>query len=288
MPDHHAVRPMKTLCISLLCFAAGAFAAGDEPITQEWLEKGPFQSIRVKPGQPPQLLLQFKRDGARFLSLRNGQEEKVSDYGETISVNFGENLSLTEHHGGLEFRPLPKPLDQNGWLIESQFDARSFGGGLITRYGIVLIVGIPAAPELRFVEPEKGFDPKLPPTDPTFQKVQSIVAAADPFSRHDLVGETANGETKAPFPAGVSAVHFRWEKKGGASPDPLEVRWIAENVRGAEKNHLIVTSKSDASKSEGEFMLKKPTAGFPPGQYRIEIWQTGKMIYSEKFEIKDD
>jgi hypothetical protein len=279
---------MKTLCLSLLCFVAGAFAAGDEPITQEWLEKGPFQSIRVKPGQPPQLLLQFKTSGARFLALRNGQEEKVSDYGEKISVKLGENLSLTEHHGGLEFRPLPKPLDQNGWLIESQFDARSFGGGLITRYGIVLIVGAPAAPELRFVKPEKGFDPTLPASDPTFQKVLSIVAVVDPLARHDLVGETATGDLKAPFPTSLSALHFRWQKKAGASPDPLEARWIAENVSGADKNHLIATTKSDADKRDGEFSLKKPTAGFPPGQYRIELWQAGKMIYSEKFEFKQD
>jgi hypothetical protein len=34
--------------------------------------------------------------------------------------------------------------------------------------------------------------------------------------------------------------------------------------------------------------LKKPAAGFPPGRYRIELWQSGKMIYSEKFEIKPD
>ena len=34
--------------------------------------------------------------------------------------------------------------------------------------------------------------------------------------------------------------------------------------------------------------MTKPSAGFPPGQYRIEIWQSGKMIYSEKFEIKSE
>jgi hypothetical protein len=63
---------------------------------------------------------------------------------------------------------------------------------------------------------------------------------------------------------------------------------LAENVRGAEKTHLIATTKSDPNKREGEFTLKKPTAGFPPGQYRVEIWQAGKMIYSEKFEIKSE
>jgi hypothetical protein len=288
MSKQPTVRSVKRIFLLLLGLGVAALAADEDPVTRAWLEKNFVRSIRVRPGEPPQLLLQFKDKGARFLCLRNEEEEKVNDYGETMSVKPGETFSLNEHHGILEFRPLPKPLDRNGWLIESQFDARSFGGDVITRYGIVLIVGAPAALELRFVEPEKGFDPKLPASDPTFQKVQSIVAATDPLAPHDLVGETANGEEKAPFPASVSALHFRWEKRGGASLDPLEVRWIAQDVRGAEKNHLVATTKSEGDKREGEFSLKKPTAGFPPGQYRVEIWQSGKMIYSEKFEIKVD
>jgi hypothetical protein len=270
----------------LLFFAAAAFGQSGDALTREQLEKSFFRSIRVKEGEPPQLLLQMPDQGVRFLCLRNGREEKVSEYGETVSVKPGEAFTMAEHHGGLNFRPLPKPLEQHGWLLESRFDARSFGGAETTRYAIILILGTPAAPELRFIEPEKGFDPRLLASDPTFQKVQSIVAAADPLSRHDLVGETAKGEVKTPFSTSASALHFRWEKKAGAPADPLEVRWIAENVRGAEKNHVIATTKSDPGKPAGEFTLTKPTAGFPAGQYRAEIWQAGKMIYSEKFEIK--
>ena len=281
---------MKRIFFLLLGFelAAAGLAAGEDPVTRAWLEKSFFRSIRVQPGEPPQLVLQFKDKGARFLCLRNEEEEKVNDYGETMSIKPGETFSLNQHHGILEFRPLPKPLQENGWLIESQFDARSFGGSITTRYGIVLIVGAPGAPELQFVEAEPGFDPKLPASDPTFQKVQSIVAATDPLARHDLVGETAKGAVKAPFPTSMSALHFRWQKKPGASPDPLEARWMAENVGGAEKNHLVAATKSDAEKRDGEFSLKKPTAGFPPGTYRIEIWQSGKIIYHEKFEIKGE
>ena len=81
---------------------------------------------------------------------------------------------------------------------------------------------------------------------------------------------------------------LKWELAPQTGAGPLGVRWIAEAVPGVEKNHVIATSKSDADKREGEFSLKKPTAGFPTGQYRVEVWQTGKMIYSEKFEIKSD
>jgi hypothetical protein len=267
-----------------LLVVASAFA-DDSAVTREWLEKNYFRSIKA---EGDRIVVRFKEAGERFYAALDGAEGTVSDYSGVMHIALGQKLKLSSRHSSLEFAPLPKPLDKNGWIMESDFDATSFGGGQVTRYGIVLIAGKPESPELRFVEPEKNFDPKLPPTDPTFQKLQTILAATDPLSRHDLVGETTNGEVKAPFPGSVSALHFRWEKKGGAPPDPLEVRWIAENVRGAEKTHLIAATKSDQNKREGEFTLKKPTAGFPPGQYHVEIWQAGKMIYSEKFEIKTE
>ena len=120
-----------------------------------------FQSIGVKAGQPPQLQLRFKNSGGRFLLFRDGKEDKVSDYNETVTVKPGEAFTLTEHHGSLEFAPLPKPLDQHGWLVSLNFDARSFGGKESARYAILLIL---AAAELRFVQPDPNFDPKLPPT----------------------------------------------------------------------------------------------------------------------------
>jgi hypothetical protein len=143
-------------------------------------------------------------------------------------------------------------------------------------------------PELRFVEPSKDFDPKLPPTDPTYQRIVSLIAEANPLPTHELRAQAAGHEIAPPFPRSTSAIFFKWKEATAEANEVLEVRWIAENVRDAEKNHLIATTKSDEDKREGEFTLKKPTAGFPPGTYRIEIWQSGKMIYSEKFEIKGD
>jgi hypothetical protein len=286
MPEQASIRPVKTVCLLLLCFAAAAFAASEEPITRKWLEKSLFQSIRVKPSQPPQLLLQFKANGTRFLCLRNGQEDKVSDYGETMSVNLGETFSLSEHHSGLEFRPLPKPLDKNGWLIEWQFDARSFGGRVTDRYGILLILKTSVGAELRFVEPRDPFDPKLPPTDPTYQTILKLIAEIEPLVRHELTGETPSGIVPPPFSKATTALVFRWEMKPGGDANLLGVRWVASAVSGVEKNHLIATAKSEPGKTSGLFTLKKPTAGFPPGQYRVEIWQAGKTIYGEEFQIR--
>jgi len=130
---------------------------------------------------------------------------------------------------------------------------------------------------LERLEAKLGIEPPPPKT----------VAAAAAFTL-SLFAETPTGKAAAPFPRLATKLVGEWKLAQGSLDDPLGVRWIAENVPGVEKNHLIATSKSELDKNEGEFSLKKPTAGFPPGQYRVEIWQTGKMIYSEKFEIKSE
>ncbi len=230
------------------------------PITRALLEKSVFQSIRATKENPPRLAIRFKEAGARFLCMRDGREDKVNDYGETMSIKLGEDFSLSEPHASLEFKPLPKPLDGKGWLIEVDADARPFGGGESRSYGIVLLLGDAANAELKFIEPEQGFDPRKAKidSDPTYQKIIKVAGESDLLARHELVGEGAAGEVKPPFTSAITGLHLRWQKKPQLSRDPLGIRWIAEDVAGTEKNHLIATSKSESD------------------------------IYSEKFEIKSE
>jgi hypothetical protein len=275
---------MKTISLFLVLFVAAPTAVQGEPLTRESLEGTIFESMGVQRGEPSQLLLKFNRSGARFLLFRNGNEEKVNEYGETIAVKLGESFSLTEHQGGFEFLPLPKPLDRNGWLLKSDADARSFGGSLSTQYAIVLILN---GSELRFVEPDPNFDPKLPPTDPTYQRIAKLIAKANPLQTHKLVAKTAAGEASQPFPKSTSAIFFEWKRSPQNAAEPLEIRWIAADTGGvAPKNHLISSSKSEPGKAEGAFILSRPTQGFPPGKYRLELWQDGKLIYAEDFSIQ--
>jgi hypothetical protein len=275
---------MRTTSL-LLFFISGALAfAEQQPLTRESLEGPMFQSIGIKAGQPPQLQLQFKASGGRFLLFRDGKEDKVSDYGETVNVKPGENFALTEHHGSLQFVPLPKPLDEHGWLVSLNFDARSFGGKETSRYVIVLIL---QGAELRFVQPEPNFDPKLPPNDPTYQRIIKLLGEATNVSSHSLYAETPSGKTTAPFPVSATKLVFEWKLRPGAPSDSVEARWIAAETGGvAPKDHVISSSKSELGKAEGEFLLTKPTAGFPPGKYRVELRQGGKLIYAEDFAIR--
>jgi hypothetical protein len=129
---------------------------------------------------------------------------------------------------------------------------------------------------LKALEAKLGIQPEPPPA-----------AAMGPLASHSLFAARASGKLNPPFPPNPDRLVFEWQL-AEAGGDPLGVRWIAEEVAGVEKNHVIATAKSEPNKQSGQFSLTTPTAGFPPGQYRVEIWQAGKMIYSEKFEIKSE
>ena len=275
---------MKRRCLILLLLSTAIAFADVEPLGRDSLEVV-FQSIGVDHGPRPRLQLRFKGSGARFLLFRDGKEDKVSDYNETVVVKLGEDFTLTEQHGSLEFAPLPRPLDQHGWLVSLNFDARSFGGKETSRYAILLILH---GAELRFVQPDPTFDPKLPPTDSTHQRIIKLIAETPPPVVTTLLyAETPAGRANPPFPVSTAKLVLDWKLVPGARAEIIEARWIATDIGAAAPNdYLISSSKSEAGKTEGTFTLSKPTAGFPPGKYRLELRQMDQLIYSEEFTIR--
>jgi len=272
---------MKWFCVFLLLVSI-SLAVEPPYLTRESLEKM-FQSVRAEPGQ---LVIQIKNIGPRFSRRRGEDEATVNNYGETIRIKLGERVRFGTHHMSLEFRPLPAPLDKNGFLIQSHFDARSFGGEQTTSYGIVLVLKSAQGADLRFVELPNNFDPTLPPGDPTVTQLLKIVSESEPLARHELVGRIPSGEISPPFPRTVEEVHLRWEKKAGLAAEPLEVRWIAVDIGRADmQNHVIATSHSASVQAIDDFVLKRPTAGFPPGKYKVEIRENEKTLFSQPFEI---
>lgn len=158
---------MKFRLILFGCMIAVAAAADEPPLTQEWLQKNYFESIRA---ENDRLIVVFRSTGERFYCAGGDQPEKVNDYGQTTPIMAGQTITLSSRHGSLRFSPLPKPIEKAGFLISSRIDARSFGGGEQVRYAIVLLPK-KGSSELKFVQPEKGFDPTMPPSDSTFQKL---------------------------------------------------------------------------------------------------------------------
>jgi hypothetical protein len=112
-----------------------------------------------------------------------------------------------------------------------------------------------------------------------------VTATLELFFQHELYAQTPDAKAKSPFTKAAPKLIFDWKSTVPIGEDPLGIRWIAEDVPGVERNHVIATAKSEPNKQSGHFSLTKPTAGFPTGKYRVEIWQSGKEVYREEFEI---
>jgi hypothetical protein len=111
--------------------------------------------------------------------------------------------------------------------------------------------------------------------------------AGSALAEHTLLAEDPDEvHTEAPFPATAKRLVFRWKLREGETEIPLEARWIAADTgRKAPSNHRISSSKSAAGKVSGEFTLTAPAQGFPPGQYRLELWHKGQQVHTEEFQV---
>jgi hypothetical protein len=128
----------------------------------------------------------------------------------------------------------------------------------------------------------------VPIADDPYETVLDVLQPQNAFASHQLKAKVRDETLAAsPFPQDTEILMWTWEIKRDLPTQSLEIRWIAADVAGVEKDHSIATARSEAGQAKGESILKKPTAGFPAGHYRIEIWQTGRMIYSEKFDIQN-
>lgn len=158
---------MKLRLLLFSCFMACAAAADEPPLTQDWLQKNYFESIRA---ENDRLIVVFRSIGERFYYAGGDRPEKINDYGETMPILAGQTITLSSRHGSLRFSPLPKSIEKAGFLITSRIDARSFGGGEQARYAIVLLPKNRTS-AFKFIQPDKGFDPAMPASDSTFQKL---------------------------------------------------------------------------------------------------------------------
>ena len=267
--------------LTALALSSATFGAKPESgLTEQFLKQYYFKSIRAEKGD---LVLQLKVREGSILYRRGEQRPASAASGETITVHPGESLAFISRHGSLKLTPLSKPFDRLGFLVRKTFDARSFGGGVTRQDVIILIL---AQGGLRFVETPSGLEPAHPLPADLQQKLTDLIDQRPALSSHSLHAETPGGNAATPFPASTTKVVFAWKLRQGASGEPLGARWIAADTGGvAPPNRLISSSKSEPGRTEGSFTLGKPTDGFPPGKYRVEIWQAGKKIFEEQFEI---
>ena len=101
-------------------------------------------------------------------------------------------------------------------------------------------------------------------------------------------GQTQPNSVFAPTTAKLNAF-FR--STGTTKGDKLRGVWIAEDVGTAAPANTKIdesTLTADEDNFYGAFELSKPTAGWPVGKYRVEIYLNDQLSTTVKFVIQDD
>jgi outer membrane usher protein FimD/PapC len=79
-----------------------------------------------------------------------------------------------------------------------------------------------------------------------------------------------------------------FQSAGTHAGDKLRGVWIATDVGDAAPKDTKIneaTITADKDDFHGGFTLTKPTRGWPPGQYRIELYLNGSLVTTVKFTV---
>ncbi|MDQ2994019.1 MAG: DUF5057 domain-containing protein [Pseudomonadota bacterium] len=118
------------------------------------------------------------------------------------------------------------------------------------------------------------------------------------FAQTPLKMETVvtNSETsKTPvttFAPTTEKIYLNWQAQGLRVGQKIKAVWIADDTHGAApNNYKVVESSVDVGKElkdsgmVGTFSASKPTAGWPVGDYHVEIYVDSNLANNTKFSI---
>ncbi|HEV2045623.1 MAG TPA: hypothetical protein VGQ95_03390 [Chthoniobacterales bacterium] len=100
------------------------------------------------------------------------------------------------------------------------------------------------------------------------------------------VDQTAKPATT--FTSDTPKLYAFYKTKGLQNGDKVRGVWIGEDVGDAAPKETKIYERTviaDGDTDDGEFSLSKPTAGWPVGKYRVEIYVGDNLITTVKFKI---
>ena len=115
------------------------------------------------------------------------------------------------------------------------------------------------------------------------------VVEAGPVKVKAVVSGGPGKEAVATFPPETPKVFATFKTTGAQKGDKIRGVWIAEDVGSAAPantkiDETAVTLEGDTN--NGTFSLSQPKAGWPAGQYRVEIYANDELATKVKFAIE--
>jgi hypothetical protein len=102
-----------------------------------------------------------------------------------------------------------------------------------------------------------------------------------------VLSDSQNGNAKQVFGPTTSKVYLRAKLIDVPKGAKVKSVWIAEKTKVAPPNYEIDAKELSvgAGADRVDFSLSKPNAGWPEGDYRVDVQINGKTVQSLKFKV---
>ena len=110
--------------------------------------------------------------------------------------------------------------------------------------------------------------------------------AAEPkFS--ELVLSEKDGKPKQVFGPATPMIFLKVQLKDVPPGAKVKAAWIAEKTKVAPPNYEIDSSEFTAGELGNRgFTISKPNAGWPVGDYRVDLSMNGKVVQTVRFKVQ--
>lgn len=112
-------------------------------------------------------------------------------------------------------------------------------------------------------------------------------AAAAPRYTEMVLSDSQDGAAKSTFSPQTAKIFLRAKLVDVPPGSRLRSDWIAEKTKAAPPNYKIdsVTLKVGPLMNRAGFSFSKPTAGWPEGDYRVDLFIDDKPAEKVRFKV---
>lgn len=113
------------------------------------------------------------------------------------------------------------------------------------------------------------------------------VLAGPPALTDVVVSEAKDGPAKSTFKPATPKIYLRAKLVDVAPGSKLKADWIAVKAEGAPPNYRIDTVETNVGKASTRYdgSFSKPSAGWPVGDYRVDLSIDGKPATQAAFRV---
>jgi hypothetical protein len=111
--------------------------------------------------------------------------------------------------------------------------------------------------------------------------------AGEPKYTELLLSDVKDGTAKQVFAPTTPKVFLSTKLVDVPKGAKLKAAWIAEKTKVAPPNYQIDSTELDVGPlmNRATFSMSKPNAGWPPGDYRVDLAINGKLLNTVRFKV---